>query len=333
MSSRSTAAITSALLLAAPALADVEVFSDFASYNLALSGNHDLFVDFETDADGSPIAAFGDADGNGIGDIDGGTFSDDVVYSSPQHPGFPARVNIATISPPVLNEIGPLGTWDGVLCWSYPALQRATGFTGIEVEPFTLIRFYAGNVLVDQAFVGGTGEVFDFYGFVTTNPFDRVELEGDFYAIDGHYSTLAPECYLVLGRTRGAASFEASGHTWTTQLGDIFAYFPVLLDDIPSFSLPVPRVPFLRSTDPDVHRQAVPIDTLSVQVLMNNRDVFPANPEQFTHGLEVTLWSNGRVTAQRFGTSDGMGIELERGIDASGKPYFRFPFSIAGLGG
>ena len=38
-----------------PSHATITVYHDFASYNAAVGGNHQLFVDFETDAGGSPV--------------------------------------------------------------------------------------------------------------------------------------------------------------------------------------------------------------------------------------------------------------------------------------
>ena len=53
---------------------------------------------------------------------------------------------------------------------------------------------------------------------------------------------------------------------------------------------------------------------------MWNPTVFPANPEQWSNRLHVTLWSNGRVTARALGTQDGIEI-TGLTIDGAGLGY------------
>ena len=88
----------------------------------------------------------------------------------------------------------------------------------------------------------------------------------------------------------------------------------------------IPALPPKAALAPPVH-----VDALAVQVVMWNPTVFPANPEQFTQGLQVTLWSNGRVTGRPFGTKDGMEIDLEVQAGPGGQRRVRFPFTIEGL--
>jgi hypothetical protein len=64
---------------------------------------------------------------------------------------------------------------------------------------------------------------------------------------------------------------------------------------------------------------------------MWNPLVFPSNPEQFSNGLTVTVWSNGMVSAAPFGASDGMSVWLETYRGADGNDYYRLPFSIEGF--
>ncbi len=43
------------------------------------------------------------------------------------------------------------------------------------------------------------------------------------------------------------------------------------------------------------------------------------------------MWSNGRVTAQRYGTNDGLNITMEVYRGPNGERYVRFPFTIDGF--
>jgi hypothetical protein len=186
-----TCAMALALLgYAADAQSAILVFNNNLAGYLAATGGDDLFVDFETDKNGAAVVA-GNADGNSVGDVLGNIFSDDVSYSSPDHGTFPARVNLGDIDAGIDNEIGPMGTWDGVLRWDYAGFYSATGFTGVELEATSDLRLYQGATLVGSTLVGGTGAVFQFFGFVSDVPFNAVELDGTFYAIDAHRSTEA----------------------------------------------------------------------------------------------------------------------------------------------
>lgn len=177
--------------------ADITVFDNFFDYDTAVGGIHTLFIDFETDSEGNPVIPSEDFDGNGSFDIEGSVFSNLVVYSSPDFPS--SRVNFG-IAPQVDNEIGPFNEWDGTIAWDYITNYIATAFTGIEVESSSVLRLYSGKTLVGETTVGGFGAKFDFYGFVSTVAFDRAELDGLFFAIDAHYSTVpGPGALALLG--------------------------------------------------------------------------------------------------------------------------------------
>lgn len=136
----------------------------------------------------------------------------------------------------------------------------------------------------------------------------------------------AAECFLVLGAGPGSEAFAGATHSWDTYLSSVTNSFAVTLDDIPSFPLPH------TTHDRIALQQPVPVGTFSAQVLMWNPDEFPDNPEQFTAGLRVIMWSNGRVTGRRYGSSDGMELTLETYREtASGQRFLRFPFSIDGF--
>ncbi len=175
-------------LWASVAEADVTVFHNFADYDAAVGGIHTLFIDFETDAEGKPLIPSENFDRNEYLDIEGSVFSGDVTYSSPDFPS--SRVNFADVGMGVDNEIGPFNFWSGTLRWEYTGNYIATAFSGVELEPDSVVSFYRSGKLVGQTEVGGFGDFFQFFGFVSTEAFDRIDLLGDFYAIDAHYSTI-----------------------------------------------------------------------------------------------------------------------------------------------
>lgn len=179
----------------APAVAgEVEVFFDFTSYDAAVGGVHDLFLDLETTADGDPIEDFfQNLNSDFFFDIPGGIFSDDVTYTSPDVPI--GMVNIAQISEPtVVTEIGPFPEWGGTLQAQYNGgdFYRATGFTCIECDRNTEISLFSGNNLIGTANPGFDVQ-FQFVGVVSSTPFNRITIDSDLFAIDNHYSTLVPE--------------------------------------------------------------------------------------------------------------------------------------------
>ena len=73
-----------------------------------------------------------------------------------------------------------------------------------------------------------------------------------------------------------------------------------------------------------------PLASFAAQVLLWNPGELPLNPEQWSNGLSVTLWSNGTVSATPYGDNDGMTLFLEVFYQA-GRPYFHFPFTIEGF--
>jgi hypothetical protein len=111
---------------AADAQSAIIVFNNNLAGYLLAAGGDDLYLDFETDSNGFPVVT-GNADLNGIPDVLGSIFSSQVTYSSPDHAGFPARVNISDINQGIDNEIGPMGAWTGTLRWDYGGLCARSG--------------------------------------------------------------------------------------------------------------------------------------------------------------------------------------------------------------
>jgi len=136
----------------------------------------------------------------------------------------------------------------------------------------------------------------------------------------------APECFLVLGTNPLPGTFTDIGHTWETSVSGITSSYAVLLDDIPSFPLPIAGSKKTRHTQ----RPPTAVGEVYAQVLMWNPLEFPNNPEQWSEGLRATLWSDGTVTAVPYDTQNGITIRMETWHE-EGERYVRFPFSIDGF--
>jgi hypothetical protein len=70
--------------------------------------------------------------------------------------------------------------------------------------------------------------------------------------------------------------------------------------------------------------------SFSVQVLLWNPAVFPAQPEQYSHGLKVYVAPDGSISTRGYGTGTGISVWAETGVNANGQPVVRFPFLIPG---
>mgnify|MGYP006979925114 CR=1 FL=1 len=64
---------------------------------------------------------------------------------------------------------------------------------------------------------------------------------------------------------------------------------------------------------------------------MWNPVVFPDNPEQYTEGLEVTVYPNGHLVQRLYGEPDGMHISAEVETNPDGSFTVHLPFEIDGL--
>lgn len=183
-------------LVAAPlvASATVTVYDDFASYDTAVGSVHNYFNNFDADRDGGSLLGGG-------GSISGDKFSYVATYSSPSLVS--GDVNYADIGGAINVEIGPLGTWDGILRCQFASTYSATAMTGIDMEDGTSVNFFSGSTMVgSSAWKNVTGDVFDFCGFVSDTAWDSFEIDGKFYAIDAHMATSAvpePATFAVLG--------------------------------------------------------------------------------------------------------------------------------------
>ncbi len=120
------------------------------------------------------------------------------------------------------------------------------------------------------------------------------------------------ECHLLISGGPGNASATVFGHLYNTQLAGLRSSFPVTLVDMPSFSWD--QLP----------------QTLTVQVVMYNPEMFPTNPDQFSQAMRVTKTGYGTVSTEYFGQRDGIGMRAQV-YTVNGLPRVRFPFSIDGM--
>lgn len=145
------------------------------------------------------------------------------------------------------------------------------------------------------------------------------------------------ECFLVFGTGAGTQPFNSGGHTWQTQLSGVYNFEATLMDDLPVMQIPPYTsgngngAPFGIRRLPRGWMQNVPIDYFSVQVLMWNPEVFPANPEQHSHVMNVVVWASGFVETELTGTVDNIDIFSETFWTSEGTHYLRFPFIIHGF--
>ncbi len=132
------------------------------------------------------------------------------------------------------------------------------------------------------------------------------------------------ECLLVVGNGPGADPLGSPSHVWQTQVSAIKGYYPATEQNFPVFELP-PVTP--QASNPKTKRIPKLVVEVSVQMLMWNPVLFPSNPEQYSRGLTVKVWSDGRVEGEMYGTADGINIWLETYTHPdSGAKFIRFPF-------
>jgi len=172
--------------------------------------------------------------------------------------------------------------------------------------------------LVDET--GDGIQQLDGAGSVTVDGAGNVYVAGLFS--DNVFKVQLPECFLVLGRSSLPGSFAGAGHTWSTHVSEITSSYAVLMEQLPAFPVP------LEAPRGKVRRLPTPVGDLHAQILLWNPDVFPTNPEQWSEGLHVTLWSDGTFTSERYDSKNGITIRMEV-FEESGERFVRFPFTLA----
>lgn len=121
------------------------------------------------------------------------------------------------------------------------------------------------------------------------------------------------ECHMLFALGPGNSSQEIFGHQYATQLSGLRRFYPVTMEDLPSF-------PF-RALPPDFY----------VQVVMYNPVVFPQNPSQWSHALRVHAEQPSELRFEPTGTSNGIALQAQLYTTPSGQLRARFPFQIAGM--
>ncbi|MCY2960204.1 MAG: choice-of-anchor E domain-containing protein [Planctomycetota bacterium] len=140
-----------------------------------------------------------------------------------------------------------------------------------------------------------------------------------FTATDAHQRTssctvtiVSAECHLLVSSGTGNAGATIFGHYYDTQLAGVRRTWPVTMEDMPSFAWnQLPQV-------------------ITVQVVMYNPLMFPANPDQHSQAMRVTKTAQGTLNTEYFGTTDGIGIRAQV-YTVNGQPRVRFPFRVQGM--
>jgi len=138
------------------------------------------------------------------------------------------------------------------------------------------------------------------------------------------------ECYLLLGTSLGTEPFAFGGQTLETQISDIYAVYPVTMEDTPVFPVaglsPREMFGFMGNGLMEMSRPVG--QAFFGQVVMWNPEQFPSNPAQWTEALAVTVRRFGSVQSERFGTSNGMTIWADVFDDEQGQTWLSLPFGI-----
>lgn len=153
------------------------------------------------------------------------------------------------------------------------------------------------------------------------------------------FEAVLPECFLVFGQGLGAAAFAPAGFAFDTGLADVSAFHAVLMDDIPSFSLPediaalgasVGGTPTTVAGPGSVADLAGPDGLFFAQVMMWNPVEVPDAPEQYSGVLACWLDLSGILHARPLETGS-IDLSAAVGVDADGAPVVSFPFAIPGF--
>ncbi len=149
------------------------------------------FVPNSASTNASFLAAIGTPDeflgfDGGTGSANGSSFSSNVIFSSSESTtyGGSDSVNVNHNS----NEIGPVGTWDGILNIDFLGAGSAAsivGFGPVEFGTIEMINIYNQFSVLLGTFGGVSNNVFDFFGVEGTGGdlIGKITLEGNFFAI------------------------------------------------------------------------------------------------------------------------------------------------------
>lgn len=229
---------------------------------------------------------------------------------------------------------GPVGNrvfitqWDNVPQFS---IGGSNTFQSLLFEADNSIEFRYGAIDIT-----GTGPDDGTVGIENATGMEGVQWAsgvgaGDCVRFDLNLACPPPECHLVFATGMGNDTFNQGGHTWNTQLDGVISTYEVWLDDVPQFQIPpFTNFPVRWGNIRNMAMLDVPFQTYAVQVVMWNPEVFPANPEQYSNVMNVTVWLSGRVDVSYAGTNDNMQVYTQV-IHDGGYNFVRFPFSIDGF--
>lgn len=124
------------------------------------------------------------------------------------------------------------------------------------------------------------------------------------------------ECHQLVGTGGGGSDLTIFGQQFHTDLSSVRRTWPVTMIRRPDFRVP-------RVVSGEIR--------FSVQTLMHNPHVFPQNPDQWSQRMEVTVRPQMLVSAQSFGTANGIHQTLATYVAADQRLHMTFPFTIDGM--
>ncbi len=131
------------------------------------------------------------------------------------------------------------------------------------------------------------------------------------------------ECFLILGSGTGNHRIRAGTHTFQTGLAGVTAIHPVTRESLPTILATGDLLPVAKYSQE-------PTYVGTAQVFMWNPAMFPTNPEQASHVLELWLVRPGVVEARRLGSPNGVSIGVSSWL-TGGRTWMKFPFTIDGM--
>jgi hypothetical protein len=212
--------------------------------------------------------------------------------------------------------------------------------------------------LIDTGVAGGTDTVYDvvwivgpdgdFFpsGIFRKDDFPNDWCTGNFLDFDNVANMTQPrtpgasnspaqclnECFLVFGDGPGLTPFQPFDHQFLAQLGNVTAYYPTLMAELPEFLLPTFH------TNTPLGAQWVGnfynpqgIAQYYAQILMWSPQDAPAQPEQWSQGLRVVVMGDGTMFTRYWGHTTGIRVMPEIVVNDEGQNVLRFPFHIPGF--
>ncbi len=215
----------------------------------------------------------------------------------------------------------PVLTCPGVLMAS-AGVPLAFQVCGSDLDPNEIVTITAANVPAGMTFtppLPASGNPICVDVSWTPNGTQVGTFDVVFTATDLHQRSasctvriVSAECHLLVSSGAGSSSATIFGHLYDTQLTGVRRSFPVTMVDMPTFAW-----------------NQIP-QTLTVQVVMFNPLMFPANPEQHSQAMRVTKAGFGDLTCEYSGTTDGIGLRAQV-YWVNGQPRVRFPFTVQGM--